>query len=76
MFGFTVPEGCGAPAATLYVYDVTGRRIAEMEKPLDGAGEYAITWDLKAGGTSLAPGVYVYELEVGDYTAVRKMVVE
>ena len=58
------------------VYDVSGRRVAELEKPVEGPGEYGITWNPKEDGANVAPGVYVYELKVGDYKEARKMVIQ
>jgi subtilisin family serine protease len=75
-FAFEVGEGCEVDTAVLIIYDISGRRVAELEKPIEGPGEYEITWDVKTGGTTAAPGVYVYELEVGDYKAARKMIIQ
>jgi hypothetical protein len=73
---FTVPGDSGADKAVVRVYDVSGRSVAVLEKPLSGPGDYEVTWDRAAGEEVVSPGVFLYELEVGDYTAVRKMVVE
>jgi len=76
VFSFSVPEDCGAPAAELSIYDITGRRVAKFEEPLFGTGEYTITWDRTTNKTTVGSGVYLYKLAAGDYSAVRKMVIE
>jgi hypothetical protein len=66
---YAVPEGA-AGAVTLAVYDAAGRKVATMAG--DGtAGEHEVVLD----ATSLAPGVYVYRLTAGDFTAAKRMVV-
>lgn len=55
--------------AKLAVFDVTGRLVATvLEKELT-AGTYKATFD----ASRLSSGVYFYRLTVGNYTAVRKM---
>jgi aminopeptidase N len=63
---FDLPE---RSYVTISVYDVAGRKVLI---PVDGlltAGEY----DAEVSG--LAPGVYVYEMSAGPFSAIRKMVV-
>ena len=67
---FVVP---GGPAA-LTVYDLRG---AVVRRLWDGAaaGGYNIKWDGTADdGTPLPPGVYLYRLDAGGRTAVKKSV--
>jgi hypothetical protein len=55
---------------TLAVYDAAGRKVATMAG--DGAaGEHEVVLD----ATALAPGVYVYRLTAGEFTASKRMVV-
>ncbi len=63
-----------ASVAKLSIYDIMGRRVAGYDEPINGAGEYSITWDREAKAVS--SGVYLYELEVGGESAVRKMVLK
>lgn len=64
---FGLPE---AAHVTLEIYDITGRII---ETPLQGwreAGRHEVVFD----GSGLASGVYLYQIQAGDYTVARKMV--
>jgi hypothetical protein len=66
VMAFDLPE---AADVTLAVYDISGRKVAT---PLNGrleAGEH----EAIVGG--LAPGVYVYRLDAGAFSAAKKMVV-
>lgn len=59
------------PAVTsLAVYNVLGQMVAQLaDHQFYQAGEHAIKFD----ATNLSSGVYVYELQAGDFTAIRKM---
>jgi|GEM_PF-2029553 len=67
-FAFTIP---GTEEVTLAVYDVAGRRVATLYEGLAEKGETTATADL----SFLAPGVYVYGIEAGDYYEARKLVI-
>jgi hypothetical protein len=54
----------------LAVYDITGRQVAELVNGWRDAGMHEVTFD----GSSLASGVYVYQLTAGDYQVQGKMV--
>ncbi|MFN0152246.1 MAG: endo-beta-N-acetylglucosaminidase [bacterium] len=64
-----------APArVTLSVYDVSGRRVADLLKGQLASGEHFAAWDGRGADGRAAPaGVYVYRLSAGAATAVRKM---
>ena len=55
---------------SLSVYDLTGRRIAELIHGRRDAGYHEVTFD----ATGLASGMYIYKLHAGDFTASGKMV--
>ena len=57
---------------TLAVYDVLGRRVAQLVAKEEGAGSYDATLD----GTGLASGVYFYRLAADGYTLTRKMILQ
>ena len=67
----------------LTIYDVTGKTIRKMKMQLGHltAGSYsqtekAIYWDGKTEtGEQVGSGTYFYQLQAGDYTGTRKMVI-
>ncbi|MBI2428262.1 MAG: immune inhibitor A [Ignavibacteriales bacterium] len=56
---------------TLYVYDVLGRRIAELVNGYQEAGNHSTYFD--ASGNS--SGIYFYRLSTGSHSSVRTMTV-
>jgi hypothetical protein len=56
--------------ASLQVYDVFGRRVAELVNETLEAGTYRAQWH--AGG--FASGVYFYRLQVGPFSQTKKLV--
>jgi hypothetical protein len=65
---FTVKEPC---RVTLTVYDITGKEVALLADGRYIAGSHAVRFD----ASGLASGIYVYQIRMADFTAVRKMVV-
>ena len=65
----------------LTIYDVTGKTVMKMELGYLTADSYsqtekAIYWDGKTEtGEQVGSGTYFYQLQAGDYTATRKMVI-
>ena len=63
------------------IYDVTGKKIRMIELGHLSAGNYvesskAIYWDGKTDtGEQVSSGTYFYQIEAGDYTETRKMVI-
>ena len=66
---------------TAKIYDVTGKQIRTIELGHKPAGNYvesnrAIYWDGKTEtGEQVSSGTYFYQIEAGDYTDTRKMVI-
>jgi len=54
----------------LTVYDILGREITTLVNGMKKPGPYEVTFD----GTGYASGVYIYKIEAGDFTDVKKMV--
>jgi len=63
---FDLPE---TSPVTLTVYDVSGRKITTVVDETLSVGEH------EAEVSGLAPGVYVYRLAAGTFSAAKKMVV-
>lgn len=60
----------------LAVYDISGRRVAIIERGHMGAGVFDRGWDGRDdGGRSLASGIYFLRLRAGAAGAVRKIVI-
>ena len=63
------------------IYDVTGKQIRTIELGHLSAGNYvesnrAIYWDGRTeDGEQVSSGTYFYQIEAGDYTETRKMVI-
>jgi Secretion system C-terminal sorting domain len=54
----------------LKVYDMLGREVATLVNEEKPAGSYSVAFD----GSKLSSGVYLYKLEAGNRTRVKKMV--
>ena len=60
---------------TIAVYNLLGQKIRTLVDAKLPAGSYRAIWDGRdAFGRQMATGVYIYRMEAGDFTAVRKMV--
>ncbi len=59
-----------ASRVSLVIYDVHGKRVAELVNGPKAAGTHTVPFSAE----HLASGIYFYRLVAGDYTAVRKMV--
>jgi hypothetical protein len=66
VIGYDLPE---SGRVTLTVYDVLGRRVANLVNEEQSAGRYRILFDAR----QYASGVYLYRLNVGNFTKVGKM---
>ena len=66
---------------TATIHDVTGKQIRMIELGYVPAGNYvesskAIYWDGRTeDGEKVSSGTYFYQIEAGDYTETRKMVI-
>ena len=66
-FNYQVPE---ISFITLKVYDVLGNIIANIVNEEKTAGKYQVEFD----GSSLASGIYFYQLQAGSFIETKKMV--
>jgi len=55
--------------ATLKIFDILGNEIRTLVNEQKETGKYTVHFD----ASSLASGMYVYQLRVNDYIAVKKM---
>jgi hypothetical protein len=68
MIPFEVKESC---RVVLEVYDVRGREVSRVVDSYYAPGAYRVLLD----ATGFAPGIYLYRIEMGQFRAMRKMVV-
>ena len=69
----TVPAG--AEDVDVSIYNVLGQPVRQVWNGPLAEGEHRLAWDGRdAQGQSVAAGVYLYRLQVGEQTRVRKMV--
>jgi hypothetical protein len=66
---------CPHPSeVSLRIYDLTGRLVKILCDEEIGAGSYSFQWNGKSNsGKELSTGVYIMKLDVGEYTATRKL---
>jgi hypothetical protein len=68
---FALPR---AGFASLRIYNIIGQEVANLLTGNLPAGSFRATWDGKdMNGETVASGVYLYRLQVGDYVETRKM---
>ena len=75
--GTTIPLAVPAEAGDvdLSIYNVLGQPVRQVWAGPLVAGEHRLAWDGRdAQGQSVAAGVYLYRLQVGEQTRIRKMV--
>ena len=64
-----------------HIYDQTGARIRTLDLGLQPAGDYtargrAAHWDGRnANGEKVASGIYFYQMQAGDFSSVKKMLI-
>ena len=54
------------------VYDLLGRMAAELVNAPMHAGRYTVEWN----GANASSGVYFYRIEAGNFTAVKKLILQ
>ena len=65
-----------AGRATISVFDMTGRIVAEVANTELSAGEHSIVWNLTdESGSTVPSGIYTVRFETPDYSSARNLVV-
>jgi hypothetical protein len=60
---------------TVKVLNVLGHEVKTLVNGNASAGFHSIIWDgSNSEGSSVLPGVYLYKLEAGDFTATKSMI--
>ena len=64
-----------AGEARLEVFDLAGRRVAEVHRARLDAGRHTLRWDGRGdAGDALAPGVYLARASAGGASAITRVV--
>ena len=58
----------------LIVYDVLGREIKTLVDEKQSPGIYTVTFNAESAEGGLPSGIYLYKLQYGNYTEMKKMV--
>jgi minor extracellular serine protease Vpr len=70
-FKLSLPEG---RYTKIIVYDIQGRKVAELINNYLNAGTYNVTWNGKNDeGISAASGTYLYTVQAGEFFQTKKM---
>ena len=68
---FSLPE---AQEVELAVYSLDGRRVATLLNETRGPGQHDVVWTGRDdSGRTVASGIYMYRINAGPYSQVRKM---
>ena len=64
-----------ASKVSLKIYDVLGNEVAVLVNKFQTAGAHSVSFDAGSNsrGKQLSSGLYLYKLQAGSYSAVRKM---
>jgi len=57
-------------STTLKVYDILGEEVVTLVNKPQFAGNYEVSFD----GSYLSSGIYLYQIQAGDYSDVKKMI--
>jgi hypothetical protein len=69
---FSLPEN---QRVRLEVFDVIGRLVATIVDREMQTGNYTVSWEgLDANGVKVTSGIYLYRLQAGSYSAIKKMI--
>lgn len=69
---YSLPKG---ENVSLKIYDVSGKKIAELVNNYQNPGTYKVTWNgNNNNGERLSSGIYFYEIIAGDFRSIKKMI--
>jgi hypothetical protein len=60
-------------SVTLKIFDILGNEVMTLVNEQKEMGRYTVQFSAEGGASSLASGMYVYQLRVNDYTSTKKM---
>jgi hypothetical protein len=69
---YGIPE---AGNVKLTIYSIDGQLVKELDHGFKEAGYHKVIWNgINDGGESISSGIYIYRMEAGKFSDVRKMV--
>ena len=72
---YQIPDVRSSIHTTLKIYNILGQEVRTLVDKVRVAGYYTVTWDGRDDrGIEVASGVYLYRLQVGSYSAIKRMV--
>ncbi|NQV14557.1 T9SS type A sorting domain-containing protein [bacterium] len=70
---YSIPQ---AAYVSLAVYDLTGRKLANLKNEQHEAGKFSVLWNgLDDSGMTVSAGIYLCQLQTGSNTGTIKMVI-
>ena len=66
IINYTLPQQA---KISLRIFDINGRLAQTLVNEEKGQGHYSVTWNAK----NMPPGVYLYKIDTGSYSKVKKM---
>jgi hypothetical protein len=70
-FKYALPEGRNV---SIIIYDINGKKVAELVNDYQEKGTYEITWNGKNNfGEPVASGTYIYSIKAGKFNQSKKM---
>ena len=68
---YALPEGS---SVSLVIYNILGQQVRTLVSGSQGAGYHTVVWDGRdEAGRTAATGLYLYRLQAGTFSEVRKM---
>jgi len=58
---------------SLKVFDILGKEVATLVDEHKNPGHYSVTFDASSVSGGLPSGVYIYKLQAGEFSSVKKM---
>jgi hypothetical protein len=74
---YQIPEEISplSSSVSLKIYNSLGQEVRTLVEEVQTPGYYTVTWNgTHSDGRQAASGVYFYRLNVGDYSAVKRMI--
>ncbi|MFC1555861.1 T9SS type A sorting domain-containing protein [candidate division KSB1 bacterium] len=72
LISYQLPE---AASVQLAIFNILGQEVRTLINAYETSGFKQIVWDSRDNsGNTVTPGVYIYKLQAGGFTAVKKMI--